>query len=315
LWEKLIVFKGYNLAAKGGKKGGFTLVELLVVISIISLLMAVLMPVLGAARHRARTLLGIVNQREIVNAANYYTVDNDGSYPESVATLGTGSHWTWQEPTMLTGYLKRSPQLHRAMSEYLGSYIKDASTVFCTNAPEEYKYLQEAWVDGNDWDNPDTQPVPDPVIGTYCFFFNYKGFIGPGTPVFRGPQTSSDGPQISRLLVSDYFGYNHWRSRFAYSSCERFRKATVTPGSRVSSAYWSSPRSETVNLNTIDMILHAGYTDGHVESYKPSEAVPMRVSFNPDGSIPYPRIIEPGIFYLPRKGVRKSTFTSGFITP
>ena len=301
MWEKPIGYKGYIL---GSQSRGFTLVELLVVISIISLLMAMLMPVLGRVRRRARMLQGMVNQREIVNAVNYYTVDNDGSFPESVATIGVGSHWNWQEPTMLTGYRRRSPQMYRSMSEYMGSYIKDAGKVFCTNAPEKYKHLQEAWDASDDWDNPDTPPVPDPVIGTYCFYWNYLGFLDQPRIIFKGPQSSSDGPQISKLLVSDYFGYGHWRSPNAYGSCEEFGQATVTPGTYVSSAYWSCLRSESVNLNTIAVKLHAGYTDGHVESYNPLETVPMKVSITPDGSVPYPSGIGPGIFYLPGNGLK-----------
>ncbi|MHC4313894.1 MAG: type II secretion system protein [Planctomycetota bacterium] len=288
MWEKPIGFKGYNFGRESRDKQGFTLVELLVAISIISLLMAMLMPVLGKVRYRARTLQCMVNQREVVNAANYFTLDNDGRYPESVATIGIGGRWNWQEPTMLTGYRKRSPKLYRSMSEYLASYIKDADKLFCPNAPEKYKYLQEAWDAGDDWDNPDTPPTVDSVIGTYCFYWNYIGFLEGSSSTYKGPQNSSDGPQISKLLVSDYFG-----------SCEEFGNATVTPGTYVSSAYWSCLKSEKVNLNTIAVKLHAGYTDGHVESYNPSETIPMKVSITPEGSVPYPSGIGPGIFYLP----------------
>ncbi|MHC4544984.1 MAG: type II secretion system protein [Planctomycetota bacterium] len=293
-------FKSYNFEKNGGKTQGFTLVELLVVISIMSMLMAILVPVLGKARRQAQTLLVMINQREIVTALNCYTVDNDGSYPESVATIGTGSHWNWQEPTMLTGDHKRSPQLYRSMSAYLGSYIKDASKVFCSNAPEKYEYLQEAWDAGEDWDNPDTAPVSDRLIGTYCFYFNYTGFMQEPWSIFRGPQSSSDGPQKSRLLISDYFGYDHWRNPGAYGSCEKFIESTLTPGTYVSSAFRSYPAARgKADLAMIKIKLYAGYTDRHVESYYPSETVPMEVSITPDGSEPYPSGAGPGIFYLP----------------
>lgn len=305
MWEKLIEVIVYNLGKKNREGRGFTLIELLVVISIISLLTAMLMPVMGRIRRRARTLQGIVNQREIINALNFYTVDNDGRYPESVATIGRNiKNHSWQEPYMLTGWYKRAPNLHRSMSEYLGSYIKDAGTLFCTNAPEKYKYLQEAWDAGEDWDNPETPPYPDGVKGTYCFYWNYIGILEGTGNNFKGPQNSSDGPQISKLLVSDYFGYDHWRSPNAYGSCEEFKNATVTPGTYISSAYWSCLRSEEVNTNTIAVKLHAGYTDGHVESYHPLETVPMKVSMTPDGSVPYPSWLDgPGIFYLPETGI------------
>jgi prepilin-type N-terminal cleavage/methylation domain-containing protein len=304
VWEKLIEVRGYNLGEKDGASRGFTIVEVLVVISIITVLMGILVPTLSIVRRRARTLKGVVNQRQIVGAVNYYALDNGDSYPQSVATIGVGSHWNWQEPTMLTGYRKRSPQLHRSMSAYLGAYIEDARMVFCTNAPEKYKYLQESWDAGDEWDNPDTAPVPDPVIGVYCFYWNYVGYLEEPRGIFRGPQGLLGGPEQSMLLVSDYFGYGHWRSPNDYGSCEEFRSANITPGTYVSSAYWSCPgiKSEGERAE-LKIKLHAGYMDGHVDSYYPSETVPMKVSIVPDGSIPYPDGIGPGIFYLPRKSL------------
>ena len=288
------------MVKKGGRTRGFTLIELLVVISIMFMLMAIFMPVLGKVGLEVQTLLSMINQREIVTALNCYTVDNDGRYPESVATIGTGSHWNWQEPTMLTGYRKRSPQMHRSMSAYIGGYIKDAGRVFCRNAPEEYEYLQQAWDAGDDWDNPDTAPVQDPVIGVYCFYFNYIGFMEQPLGIFKGPQTSSDGPEKSRLLVSDYFGYDHWRNPNAYGGCEKFINSTLAPGTYVSSSFRSYPAADgEADLTLLKIKLHAAYTDGHVESYYPSQTIPMQVSITSDGSVPYPRSAGPGIFYLP----------------
>ena len=74
-----------------------------------------------------------------------------------------------------------------------------------------------------------------------------------------------------------------------------------------SSAFWSRPASGgSINLNTLNIKLHAGYTDGHVEPYCPAEVVPMKVSFASDGRVPYPysSSTDPGIFYLPGKGLR-----------
>ncbi|MHC4664719.1 MAG: hypothetical protein ACYS9T_02025 [Planctomycetota bacterium] len=103
------------------------------------------------------------------------------------------------------------------------------------------------------------------------------------------------------MLVSDYFGYDHWRSPKAYGSCEQFKGADITEGTHVSSAYWSCPKPGGGGKADIPKIeLHAGYTDGHVETYLPSEVVPMRVSMTADGSVPYPDGVGPGVFYLPQ---------------
>ena len=99
------------------------------------------------------------------------------------------------------------------------------------------------------------------------------------------------------MLVSDYFGFGHWRNKEAYGSIEafgsseRFTGSSITPGTEASSDFWSRPEpAGNVNLNTLGLKLHAGYTDGHVESYSPSEVVPMKVSFTPDGCVPYPGV-------------------------
>jgi len=59
----------------------FTLVELLVVISIIALLIAILLPALTQARESARTALCLSIQRQTHLAASLYGADNDQEIP------------------------------------------------------------------------------------------------------------------------------------------------------------------------------------------------------------------------------------------
>jgi len=288
------------LEQKSRQRRGFSLVELLVVISILSVLIGLLLPVLNQVRRQSRVLLGVNNQRRIVNALNCYPLDNRGFYPESVATITFGTSWHWQEPTMMTACKPRPPFTHRSVSAYLRSYITEAGTLFCPNAPRKYKYLEQVWEAGDDWDNPETSFLADPVFGTYCFYWNYVGFLGDGEAPFRGPQDMSGGQ--SDLLVSDYFGYDHHRSPDSYGSCERFAGASITFGTEVSSAYWSLLNSDgNVALETLNIKLHAGFTDGHVERFRSLEVVPMKVSITPNGSVPYPSGVGlgPGDFYLP----------------
>ena len=62
-------------------KKAFTLVELLVTISIIALLMAILMPSLSKARGQAKRIFCLNNLRQMVIAATNYTLSNDDYYP------------------------------------------------------------------------------------------------------------------------------------------------------------------------------------------------------------------------------------------
>jgi len=56
---------------------GFTLVELLVVISIIAILMSILMPALGRAREAGRRIICSSNQKQLTLAWQMYAMDND----------------------------------------------------------------------------------------------------------------------------------------------------------------------------------------------------------------------------------------------
>lgn len=67
--------------ADAAKAHGFTLIELLVVVSIISLLVAILLPALGRARDTARQVLCGSNARQLHLAATAYAQDYDGYFP------------------------------------------------------------------------------------------------------------------------------------------------------------------------------------------------------------------------------------------
>ena len=74
----------------------FTLIELLVVVAIIALLSAILFPVFGQVRDKARASACMSNAKQIGLAMLQYTVDNDEKYPSgNESSLGAidGSGW------------------------------------------------------------------------------------------------------------------------------------------------------------------------------------------------------------------------------
>lgn len=279
----------------------FTLIELLIVISIISLLLAISIPALTKARRSARSLIGVKRQRDTAFAVTLYAQDNDNLFPDSVARPKPGSSSPWREPTILTA---PGTGLNRSISAYLYTYIKNADTIFCPSAPRKYEYLQEVWEAGDEWNND----LGNQFYGTYCFYWNYVGYLQDKNYPFRGPQSSADGRQYSKLLTSDYLGFGHWRNVLtygrhdAYGCCDQFNGAGVTKGTPVSTDFWSRLKDdEKFSLAGIQIQLHAGYTDGHVQSYWSSEVMTMRISKTPDGTVPGPTIGSPGIFYIPIK--------------
>jgi prepilin-type N-terminal cleavage/methylation domain-containing protein/prepilin-type processing-associated H-X9-DG protein len=73
------------------QRTAFTLVELLVVISIISLLMGILMPVLGRTRQQGQSAVCLSNLRQMVITAMMYAGRNNDYFPMAYITEKKGS--------------------------------------------------------------------------------------------------------------------------------------------------------------------------------------------------------------------------------
>lgn len=76
-----------------GCRRGFTLVELLVVIGIISALVGMLLPALNAARAEARITVCQSNVRQLVLGLAMYANENRGKYPPNQALGAPGRFW------------------------------------------------------------------------------------------------------------------------------------------------------------------------------------------------------------------------------
>lgn len=121
-------------------RSAFTLVELLAVIVIIAVLAALILPLAGHVRAKARQTQCAANMRQYLLAVPLFAADNRGQFPECVH----GSQKTVEVRTQLAPYLSPPPGLSGHDLFVWSGSISCASTVTTTQ--------DRAWVHGfNSW--------------------------------------------------------------------------------------------------------------------------------------------------------------------
>ena len=106
---------------------GFTLVELLAVIAILSLLAAILLPVFAAVRGKARETACLSNMRQAGLAISMYAQDYDGIYPYAVDPADRDTPQIWNSFPDFKAQIPVLPWLH----EILQPYVKSRELFHC----------------------------------------------------------------------------------------------------------------------------------------------------------------------------------------
>ena len=95
-----------------GARRGFTLVEMLAVIAIITVLVAILVPTLDSAREMAKRAICMMNERTVLSSATSYATDHASKYPPAPphwyqrVKLGADNFYT-MGTMMRSGYLPK----------------------------------------------------------------------------------------------------------------------------------------------------------------------------------------------------------------
>jgi prepilin-type N-terminal cleavage/methylation domain-containing protein len=174
---------------------GFTLVELLVVISIIALLLAILMPALQKARQKAQRILCLSNIKSQYTMQMSYASSSNGRFPEHTDANPQYVR-TWKSPLQPDNPMNKYSQVHEIYSK---GWMPNPKVLLCPMLISKFKNetYDGAWwlksVTGGGgmfttWDGP--KPTSgDSLIGIpYCWFANYRfsAFTPPGQPRWSG---------------------------------------------------------------------------------------------------------------------------------
>ena len=131
------------------RAGGFTLVELLVVIGIIGVLVGILLPVLKRAREQSQTVTCASNLRQLVQMSQVYAVDHDGYLP-----IGRGSNLRWVNYWFVDNSDLPKPALYMFGSLYGQRLMEDGRVAYCPSQSAsrfQYNHMDPNPAEANPW--------------------------------------------------------------------------------------------------------------------------------------------------------------------
>ena len=237
---------------------GFTLVELLVVVSIIALLVSILIPALRQAKFQAYRIYCLNNIKNQYLAQVTYAMDSNGEF---------APHTDFTPTYVRSNQPPNSNYCHKAMDRY----VEDPKIFLCPLQRTfglAFSDLEYTWAEYGGWNGVDVLGNPQKSIWTaYSWFANFVG-LGLGSPA-RPPQFSFDSHE--GIFVNE----PEWPRK--YSECTDSKAFIAHDISWTPQAQWNlwydrghdGQISSLPGSWSLDEVLSCqdnplGYADGHV---------------------------------------------------
>ncbi|HAI12815.1 MAG TPA: hypothetical protein DCM28_13995 [Phycisphaerales bacterium] len=149
------------------EKKAFTLIELLVVISIISILISILLPALGAARKSARAMQCLTLMKQYASANFIYAGDHNGWYvPFRNTTSGVTTQTTWQKVEYFQELIKaRKTPNGGSQYYYARAACPDATESQATMTASGYVDITLSYGANSTWDSSWSYPTYKTIGG------------------------------------------------------------------------------------------------------------------------------------------------------
>lgn len=122
-----------------GNRRGFTIIELLVVISVIAVLVAMLLPAIKKARDRTRRAVCLNNQRQMVIALMGYMNEHNGWVPPGVRGAGgseKGYEGSFAFDQFIKLHLGGRPDGYVYNGVLFPNYVTDPMLYYCPSGPD-----------------------------------------------------------------------------------------------------------------------------------------------------------------------------------
>ncbi len=193
-----------NIRSVEHRRAAFTLIELMVVISIISVLSAILLPALSGAKDKARNITCVNNLRQIMTAATLYSGDNDDVLLPAEYDAGNGAPYQEGWATILVN----GDYITAPRSKYYYSIEGGGSVLQCPSGL--YEVYQNNPTSRDDIEGMKARPYASESTGTKFYVHTWYGInaaLGNGKsyPFTRSPldpEPRGEGGTSSRTLTS-----------------------------------------------------------------------------------------------------------------